>query len=86
MLCTAAAAARHDGVYFMSWYNAPVGEDVNKRSVYAHSTDLVTWTTPTVLFGTFNQTDHGGNEDGEENGYGTTGTAGTDFDPRCTRL
>ena len=38
-----------------SWYNAPVGEDVNKRSVYAYSTDLATWTAPSVLFDTFTQ-------------------------------
>lgn len=56
------------GHYFMSWYNAPIGEDVNKRSVYASSTNLHTWTAPAVLFPTFTQTDHGPTINGEENG------------------
>ena len=56
------------GVYYMSWYNAPVGERDNKRSVYAHSVDAVHWSAPAVLFSTFTQTDHGQNVAGEENG------------------
>ena len=58
----------HQGVYYMSWYNAPVGEELNKRSVYSFSTDLKNWSAPAVLFPTFTQSDHGVNENGEENG------------------
>ena len=60
------------GRYWMSWYNAPVGELYDKRSVYATSTDLIHWSEPAVLFPTFAAR-------GEENGPWTTigvGSAG----------
>ena len=57
------------GHYYVSWYNAPVGEAENKRSVYATATDVRgPWSPPQVLFPTFEQSDHGVNENGEENG------------------
>eukprot|EP00040_Diaphanoeca_grandis_P007239 m.40167 g.40167 ORF g.40167 m.40167 type:complete len:572 (-) comp18405_c0_seq1:41-1756(-) len=59
---------KYMGKYFVSWYNAPVGEDVNKRSVFATSDDGVTWSAPTVLFPTLTNSDHGYSINGEENG------------------
>ena len=57
------------GTYFVSWYNAPVGEETLKRSVFATATSVRgPWSAPQVLFPTFTQSDHGWNEDGEENG------------------
>lgn len=58
------------GLYYMSWYNAPVGEMYNKRSVYATSADARSWSAPAVLFPTFTQQQEPGvtNERGEENG------------------
>lgn len=57
------------GLYYISWYNAPVGETQNKRSVYATASDVRgPWSAPAVLFPTFTASDHGINEDGEENG------------------
>ena len=54
--------AELDGTFFMSWYNAPTGENYYKRSVFAYSTDNgLTWAEPNVLFTNF--TDRG-----QENG------------------
>ena len=63
LICTAR------GSYYVSWYNAPVGEALNKRSVYATASNVRgPWSAPAVLFPTFTASDHGINEDGEENG------------------
>ena len=44
-------------------------EGENKRSVFATATDVRgPWSAPMVLFDTFTQSDHGVNENGEENG------------------
>lgn len=60
---------KYMGSYYMSWYNAPEGEDLNKRSVYATApTARGPWSTPMVLFPTFTASDHGINKNGEENG------------------
>ena len=60
---------KYMGLYYISWYNAPVGEQLHKRSVYSTASDVRgPWSTPAVLFPTFTASDHGINEDGEENG------------------
>lgn len=60
---------KYQDVYYISWYNAPVGESLNKRSVYATASEVRgPWSAPAVLFPTFTASDHGVNEDGEENG------------------
>jgi len=62
---------RYNNTLFMSWYNAPVGEKYNKRSVYATSVDGGdTWSLPSVLFPVFTQQPCP--ECGEENGPWTT--------------
>ena len=54
--------AELDGIFFMSWYNAPTGENYFKRSVFAYSTDQgLTWSEPEVIFANFT-------ERGQENG------------------
>ena len=51
--------------YLMSWYNAPKDETTYKRSVFSHSTDGKTWSSPAVLFPNYTK-------DGQENGPWTT--------------
>ena len=60
---------QHEGLFYMSWYNAPRGENVYKRSVFATSADGgETWTAPVTLFENF-----------------TTGRRGVAFDEKfCT--
>lgn len=52
----------HDGLFYMSWYNAPQGENTYKRSVFATSGDGGdTWSAPVTLFPNYTL-------NGEENG------------------
>jgi hypothetical protein len=50
-----------DGLFWMSWYNSPVDESTNMRSVYATSADGAAWSAPQVLFPNLTH-------NGEENG------------------
>ena len=57
---------KFNGVFYMSWYNAPTNETTDKRSVFATSMDGIAWNQPKVLFPPFVEQPR--QRAGEENG------------------
>ena len=71
---------KHAGTYYMSWYNGPTDELYHKRSAYATSKDLITWSEPGELFPVFTAQPQSDPPAGEENGPWTV-LGATDSDP-----